>query len=164
MTDCAKSSNSGRRHCCKLKFSHFGKRVLALLHWQSKFAILLLNGFMNRHLSGGIVLAAWFCFTKSAPSRHSLRSALFANAKSHRLRLSLRATFGVEPQGVLIPLEYKKARKCSCLQAFLNGGRGGTRTHDQRFRKPLLYPLSYTPIFFKDFFYTLFFSSIKKIF
>ena len=66
----------------------------------------------------GIVLAAWFCFTKSAPSRHSLRSALFANAKSHRLRLSLRATFGVEPQGVLIPLEYKKARKRSCLQAF----------------------------------------------
>ncbi|MDX8414929.1 hypothetical protein [Intestinicryptomonas porci] len=47
----------------------------------------------------GIVLAAWFCFAKSAPSRHSLRSALFANAKSHRLRLSLRATFGVEPKG-----------------------------------------------------------------
>ena len=47
----------------------------------------------------GIVLAAWFCFTKFAPSRHSLRSALFANAKSHRLRLSLRATFGVEPKG-----------------------------------------------------------------
>ena len=65
---------------------------------------------------------------------------------------------------VLIPLEHKKARKRSCLQAFINGGRGGTRTHDQRFRKPLLYPLSYTPIFFKDFFYTLFFSSIKKIF
>lgn len=47
----------------------------------------------------GIVLAAWFCFAKSAPSRHSLCSALFANAKSHRLRLSLRATFGVEPKG-----------------------------------------------------------------
>ena len=56
----------------------------------------------------GIVLVAWFCFAKSAPSRHSLLSALFANAKSHRLRLSLRATFGVEPQGFSSPWNKKK--------------------------------------------------------
>ena len=43
-------------------------------------------------------------------------------------------------------------------------GRGGTRTHDQRFRKPLLYPLSYTPQFLKAYLYRFFLLPIKKIF
>lgn len=34
------------------------------------------------------------------------------------------------------------------LRAFPNGRGGGTRTLDQRFRKPLLYPLSYAPFGF----------------
>lgn len=75
----------------------------------------------------GIVLAAWFCFAKSAPSRHSLRSALFANAKSHRLRLSLRTTFGVEPKGSH-PVGIQKSPQTLLFAGFLNGGDGGSRT------------------------------------
>ncbi len=35
-----------------------------------------------------------------------------------------------------------------CLKQGRNtGGGGGTRTHDRRFRRPMLYPLSYAPVF-----------------
>jgi hypothetical protein len=91
------------------------------------------------------------------PLANTLVRALGLEPKDRRIKSALTEDLRAKRCGMLFHLEFGSASGARpILQVPARsgfgvdaGGSGGTRTHDPRFRRPMLYPLSYAPVLFE---------------